>query len=109
MVEIKAQRIEIWQVDLNPTQGSEINKRRPCVIISPNELSKLSTVIVAPMTTKGFNLPSRIDLKFKGKSGLIVLDQMRTVDKSRLVQKLGKVDDLTQINICNNLQEMFAL
>ena len=109
MVKIEVQRFEIWQVDLNPTQGSEINKRRPCVIISPNELSKLSTVIVAPTTTKGFILPSRIALDFNGKSGLIVLDQMRTIDKSRLVKKMGVIDELTQYNVCNNLQEMFAL
>ncbi|MCF6317845.1 MAG: type II toxin-antitoxin system PemK/MazF family toxin [Proteobacteria bacterium] len=102
------QRFEVWLVELNPTQGSEINKRRPCLIVSPNELSQLSTVIVAPMTTKGFKIDSRVELSFLGKSGLIVLDQIRTIDKSRLINKLGSINSSVQIEVCDILQEMFV-
>ncbi|MCF6257187.1 MAG: type II toxin-antitoxin system PemK/MazF family toxin [Gammaproteobacteria bacterium] len=102
-------RFDVWLVDLNPTKGKEINKTRPCVVISPNEMSALSTVLMAPMTTKGFEFPGRVKCKFKGKSGLILLDQIRAIDKSRLVKKLGKITEKTQIELCSNLQEMFAL
>ena len=95
-------------VELNPTQGSEINKRRPCLIISPNELSLLATVIVAPMTTKEFKIESRVAVSFQGKSGLIVLDQIRSIDKSRLIHKIGSVDSSTQNKVCETLQEMFV-
>ena len=101
-------RFDVWLVDLNPTKGKEINKTRPCVVISPNEMSALSTVIMAPMTTKGFEFPGRIKCKFKGNPGLILLDQIRAIDKSRLVKKLGSVDEKTQIELCSNLQEMFV-
>ncbi len=101
-------RFQVWLVSLNPTKGKEINKTRPCVVISPNEMSALSTVLVAPMTTKGFDFPCRIKCKFKNKNGLILLDQIRAVDKSRLVKKLGFIDEKTQIELCNVLQELFA-
>jgi len=101
-------RFQVWLVELNPTQGSEINKRRPCVIISPDELTQLNTVIVAPMTTKGFKIDCRIKLTFQGKTGLVVLDQIRTIDKSRLIKKLGTIDKATQYSLCSVLQEMFA-
>ncbi len=107
MVVVK--RFDIWLVDLNPTKGKEINKTRPCVVISPNEMSALSTILAAPMTTKGFEFPGRVKCKFKGKFGLILLDQIRAIDKSRLVKKLGKVSEKVQIELCSNLQEMFAL
>ncbi|WP_341327242.1 type II toxin-antitoxin system PemK/MazF family toxin [Methylotuvimicrobium sp. KM2] len=100
-------RFEVWFVDHNPTKGREINKTRPCVVISPNEMSALSTVLMAPMTTKGFEFPCRVPCKFKGKSGLILLDQIRAVDKSRLVKKLGVVSPKTQKELCSCLQEMF--
>lgn len=100
-------RFEVWLVDHNPTKGREINKTRPCVVISPNEMSALSTVLMAPMTTKGFEFPCRVPCKFKGKSGLILLDQIRAVDKSRLVKKLGAVSPKTQKELCSCLQEMF--
>ncbi|MCB2261895.1 MAG: type II toxin-antitoxin system PemK/MazF family toxin [Candidatus Thiosymbion ectosymbiont of Robbea hypermnestra] len=100
-------RFDVWLVSLNPTKGKEINKTRPCVVISPDEISALSTVLVAPMTTKGFEFPCRIVCKFKGKSGLILLDQIRAVDKSRLVRKLGVISAKTQIELCECLQEMF--
>lgn len=101
-------RFDIWLVDLNPTKGREINKTRPCVAISPNEMSALSTVLMAPMTTKGFEFPGRIPLKFKGKNGLILLDQIRAVDKSRLVKKMGVINIKTQEELCLCLQELFA-
>ena len=101
-------RFQVWLVSLNPTKGKEINKTRPCVVISPNEMTALSTVLVAPMTTKGFDFPCRIMCKFKGKNGLILLDQIRAVDKTRLVKKLGSIDESTQTALCNALQELFA-
>jgi len=102
-----ANRFDIWLVDLNPTKGKEINKTRPCVVISPNEMSALSTVLMAPMTTKGFTFPCRITCSFKGKKGLILLDQIRAIDKSRLLKKLGVVSSKTQVALCSCLQEMF--
>ena len=101
-------RFQVWLVTLNPTQGKEVNKTRPCIVISPNEMSALSTVLVAPMTTKGFDFPCRIRCDFKGKNGLILLDQIRVVDKIRLVKKLGAIDVNTQVELCDALQELFA-
>ncbi|WP_394808986.1 type II toxin-antitoxin system PemK/MazF family toxin [Nitrosomonas sp.] len=101
-------RFQVWLVQLDPTQGAEINKTRPCVVISPNELSALSTVLMAPMTTKGFEFPCRIACTFKNKQGLILLDQIRAVDKTLLVSKLGVIDEATQIELCLRLQELFA-
>nr|VFJ45414.1 MAG: transcriptional modulator of MazE/toxin, MazF [Candidatus Kentron sp. DK] len=100
-------RFEVWLIDLNPTKGREINKTRPCVVISPDEMSALSTVLMAPMTTKGFAFPCRISCRFQGKNGLILLDQVRAVDKSRLVKKLGSISASTQVALCKCLQEMF--
>jgi len=107
VVDIK--RYEIYLVKLNPTVGSEIQKTRPCIIISPNEMNILKTVIVAPMTSKGFDFIFRPKLTFKQKDGLILLDQIRTVDKTRLVKKLGDVDKKTSINISKILVQMFEL
>ena len=101
-------RFQVWLVSLNPTKGKEINKTRPCVVISPDEMAALSTVLVAPMTTKGFDFPCRIKCKFKNKSGLILLDQIRAVDKTRFIKKLGSIDENTQVELCNTLQELFA-
>ncbi len=100
-------RFDVWLVELNPTKGKEINKTRPCIVISPNEMSTLSTVLMAPMTTKGFDFPCRIICWFKGKKGLILLDQIRAVDKSRLVKKLGTISGKIQLELCSCLQEMF--
>ncbi|MCF6364395.1 MAG: type II toxin-antitoxin system PemK/MazF family toxin [Gammaproteobacteria bacterium] len=102
-----AKRFDIWLVDLNPTKRREINKTRPCVVVSPNEMSALSTVLMAPMTTKGFEFPCRIKCRFKGKSGLVLLDQIRAIDKSRLVKRLGTISAKTQVELCACLQEMF--
>ena len=101
-------RFQVWLVKLNPTQGTEISKTRPCVVISPNEMAGLSTALVAPLTTKGFKLPCRIRCNFEGKNGLILLDQIRAVDKSRLVKKLGNIDKSAQLKLCKRLQELFA-
>jgi mRNA interferase MazF len=102
------QRFEVWLVNLNPTKGREINKTRPCIVISPNEILALSTVLMAPMTTKGFDYPCRISCTFKAKKGLILLDQIRAIDKSRLIKKLGSIDSRTQVKLCAYLQELFA-
>src|SRR4051795_8932846 len=89
-------RGEVWLVGLDPTLGSEIQKTRPCVVVSPPELhDHLRTVIVAPMTSKGRPAPVRVPVTFKRKQGLILLDQIRTVDKIRLVKKEGSVADYT--------------
>jgi mRNA interferase MazF len=102
-------RGEIWQVNLDPTVGSEIKKARPCVVVSPSELNdNLRTVIVAPMTSKGFAAPFRVRVTHAGKNGLIVLDQLRTVDKTRLTKKLGAVSAKTLTVALVTLQEVFA-
>jgi mRNA interferase MazF len=101
-------RFEVWLVDLNPTQGSEINKVRPCVVVSPDDLSPLSTLLVAPMTSKGFDFPCRVACTFMDQTGLILLDQIRAVDKVRLRKKLGVLDVGTQQRLCATLQEFFA-
>lgn len=108
MVKKDVHRFEIWLVQLDPTQGSEIKKTRPCVVVSPDEMAALRTVIVAPMTSKGFHYPTRIRYTFQGKKGLILLDQLRAVDKSRLVQRVGLISQHSQIKIINCLQELFA-
>lgn len=102
-------RGDIWLVNLDPTVGSEIQKTRPCVVISPAELHEhLRTVMVAPMTSKGFAAPFRIPLTHAGTKGLIVLDQIRTVDKLRLVKKQGALSAKTLAATLTTLQEMFA-
>src|SRR6476620_8786029 len=86
-------RFEVYLVNLNPTVGAEIQKTRPCLIISPNELNRrIQTVIIAPMTTKTHEYPTRITCDFDGKRAYIVLDQILTVDKRRLIKKLGTID-----------------
>ncbi len=102
-------RGEIWLVALDPTVGSEIKKSRPCVIVSPPELNEhLRTVIVAPMTSRGFLAPFRIPVTHAAKKGLIVLDQIRTVDKIRLVKRVGALNAKTLSNVLTTLQEVFA-
>jgi len=102
-------RGEIWLVNLDPTVGSEIQKSRPCVVVSPPEMHEyLRTVIVAPMTTASRPAPFRIDVTHGGKKGLILLDQLRTVDKSRLVSRLGGVSRTTLAATLQALQEAFA-
>lgn len=102
-------RGEIWLVNLDPTLGSEIRKSRPCVIVSPPELNEhLRTVIVAPMTSKGFAAPFRVPVTHAGTKGLVVLDQIRTVDKIRLAKRLGAVSKKTLTATLTTLQEVFA-
>lgn len=102
-------RFDVHMVNLDPTIGREIRKARPCLVISPDEMNRyIATVIVAPMTTKGRDYPTRVNCSFKGKDGQVVLDQIRTVDKSRLVQKLGKIDKTAQEEVLSILAEIFA-
>ncbi len=102
-------RGDIWLVNLDPTVGSKIRKSRPCVLLSPAELNdQLRTVMVAPMTSKGFAAPFRVPVTHAGTRGLIVLDQLRTVDKLRLVKKLGTVSSKSLSAALGTLQEMFA-
>lgn len=102
-------RFEVHLVVLDPTIGREIRKNRPCLVISPDEMNhNIRTTIVAPMTTKGCAYPTRVPCRFGGKSGQVVLDQIRTVDQSRLVKKLGSIDARTAQRVLNVLQEMFA-
>jgi len=102
-------RGEVWLVNLDPTVGSEIKKSRPCVVVSPAELNvSLRTVIVAPMTSKGFVAPFRIPVTHAGTKGLIVLEQIRTVDKIRLTKRLGAVSARTLAQTLATLQEVFA-
>ena len=101
-------RFDIYLISLDPVIGHEIRKTRPCVIISPDEMNQhIGTVIVAPMTTKGRNYPTRIPLTFKRKKGQIVLDQIRTIDKTRLVKRLGRLDKNVSAQTLQILREMF--
>ena len=102
-------RFDVFLISLDPTRGSEIRKTRPCLIISPDEMNDhIRTVIVAPMTTKGRQYPSRVPCTFQGKSGQVVLDQIRTVDKTRLVRRLGTISASVQRKVLDALQEIFA-
>jgi mRNA interferase MazF len=102
-------RFQVYLVNLDPTVGSEIKKTRPCLIISPDEMNRhIATVIVAPMTTKGRPYPTRVTCRFQGKDGQIVLDQIRTIDKTRLLRKLGRMSKSTQTQVLDTLAEMFA-
>ena len=103
-------RFDVFLVNLDPTQGHEIKKTRPCLIISPDEMNWfIGTTIIAPMTTKGHDYPTRVPVTFQRKKGQIVLDQIRTVDKSRLLKRLGRIDKETAQKVSDALQEMFAL
>ncbi len=102
-------RFDVCLVNLDPTIGSEIQKTRPCLVISPNEMNRaIRTVIVAPMTTKGPDYPSRVTCRFQGRDGQIVLDQIRTVDRVRLVKKLGRLDRKSATKVLLRLKEMFS-
>ena len=106
---MEVSRFDVYLINLDPTRGHEIKKTRPCLIISPDEMNHyISTVIVAPMTSKGRNYPSRVPCTFKGIRGQVVIDQIRTVDKSRLVRKIGKISKPVQQKTLVVLQEMFA-
>jgi mRNA interferase MazF len=109
MAMVTAKRFDVFLVSLDPTVGSEIKKTRPCVVISPDEMNRhIQTVIVAPLTSKGNAYPSRILLTFQGKKGQVVLDQIRTVDRVRLVKRLGSLSDAIAKSISHLLVEMFT-
>ena len=102
-------RFDVYLISLDPTQGYEMQKTRPCVVISPDEMNRhLGTVIIAPLTTRGREYPSRVSCQFEGKDGQIVLDQIRAVDKSRFVKHLGTIPPDAQRETLTVLQEMFA-
>ena len=102
-------RGDVYLVALDPTVGAEIQKTRPCLVLSPNELNRaLSTVIVAPMTTQGHPYPTRVRVSFERTRGFVVLDQLRTVDGARLVKRLGRLDAKTLAGVLDLLGELFA-
>ena len=103
------ERFDVYLVNLDPTVGSEIRKTRPCLVISPDEMnSHIRTVIVAPMTTVERDYPTRVFCTFQQQKGQIVLDQIRTIDKARLVRKLGTIDPQAQLDVVSVLQKLFA-
>jgi mRNA interferase MazF len=100
---------DIFLISLEPTIGHEIKKVRPCVVISPNEMNNnISTIIIAPMTTRSHSYPTRIPIKFEGKKGWVVLDQLRALDKKRFVKKLGKLNKEVILKIKKIIQEMLV-
>ena len=102
-------RFEVYLLNLDPTLGSEIRKTRPCVVVSPDEMNRyVRTVIVAPMTTRGRPYPTRVGCSFEGKEGQVVLDQLRTVDRVRLVKRLGALAGDTREEVLSALAELFA-
>ncbi len=102
-------RFDVYLIALDPTVGSEIQNTRPCLVISPDEMNRhIRTVIVAPMTTSGKEYPTRIACHFMKKTGHIVLDQIRTIDKTRLIKHLGILDSETQLRVISALQQLFA-
>jgi mRNA interferase MazF len=102
-------RFDVYLANLEPTVGSEIQKTRPCLIVSPDEMNRnIRTVIIAPMTSAQKDYPTRVSCSFKKKEGQIVLDQIRTIDKARLIKKLGMIDSRTQLDVISILQRLFA-
>ena len=109
MVKMTMNRFEIYTINIDPATGAEIKKTRPCVIISPDEMNQyIKTVIIAPMTTSKKNYKSRLNIKFQGKDNQIALDQIRTVDKQQLINKIGKITTADSQSLCNKLVEMFT-
>ncbi len=103
-------RGEIWLAALDPTVGSEIQKTRPCLVVSPDEMNDhLRTAIVAPLTTGSHPAPFRVAVTFKGTSGLVLPDQMRTIDRGRLIKRMGRIDAQTLRAVLGVLGEMFAV
>ena len=103
------ERFSVFLVKLDPTTGAETGKTRPCVVVSPDELNRsIATAIIAPLTTVRRGWPTRIDVTFQGKNGEIALDQIRAVDKSRLLKRLGKIDAATANRVLDTLGELFA-
>jgi mRNA interferase MazF len=105
---MEVSRFDVFLVSLDPTIGHELKKARPCAIISPDEMNRhIGAVIIAPMTTKGRRYPTRVECTFQGVEGQIVLDQIRTVDKSRLVKNLGRLSPVTADRVLNVLAVLF--
>jgi mRNA interferase MazF len=105
---MEVNRFDVFLVALDPTIGHEIKKTRPCIVISPDEMNDhIGTVIIAPMTTRGRDYPTRVPCAFQGVEGLVVLDQIRTVDKTRLVKRLGRLSAATADRLTSVLIEMF--
>ncbi len=103
------ERFDVYLVTLDPTLGSEIQKTRPCVVISPDEMNRtIATVILAPMTTQGRRYPSRVPCHFQGKKGQVILDQIRAVDKQRLLKRVGRIASITQQELLQTLAALFA-
>ena len=106
---VVVKRFDVYLISLDPTVGAEIQKTRPCLIISPDEMnSAIQTAIIAPMTTKSRNYPTRVSCRFEGKESHIILDQLRTVDKTRLINRLGRISPTTQKRVLSVLAELFA-
>ncbi len=106
---VAVRRFDVFLVSLDPTVGAKLRKTRPCVVISPDEMNRhIGTVIVAPLTSKGNDYPSRVRLTFQGKRGQVVLDQVRTVDKSRLAKRLGTLTETTAKAVSQRLVELFT-
>ncbi|MCX5880690.1 MAG: type II toxin-antitoxin system PemK/MazF family toxin [Deltaproteobacteria bacterium] len=106
---VVVKRFDVYLVSLDPTVGSEIQKTRPCLVVSPDEMNlNIQTVIIAPMTSTSKDYPTRISCLFRKKQGHIVLDQMRTIDKTRLIKRLGTIDSRAQLDVISVLQRMFA-
>lgn len=108
-MDLVIKRFDVYLITLDPTIGSEIKKTRPCVIISPDEMNEnINTLIIAPLTSTRKPYPSRVDVVFKNKKGQIALDQIRAIDKRRLLKKLGKISEHTEDKICEILVTMFS-
>jgi mRNA interferase MazF len=106
---VVVKRFDVFLVGHDPTVGSEIQKTRPCLVISPDEMNKhIRTVIIAPMTSTSKDYPTRVPCVFRNKHGHIVLDQLRTIDEERLVRRLGSIDSNAQVEVVSVLQRMFA-
>jgi mRNA interferase MazF len=106
---VNPKRFEVFLVSLDPTIGSEMKKARPCVVVSPDEMNRyIQTIVIAPLTSRGGDYPTRIALTFRGRKGQVVLDQIRAVDKARLVKKVGSLPEATARTVSGRLVEMFA-
>lgn len=106
---INVERFDVFLVSLEPAQGSELRKTRPCLIISPDEINAyIRTVIVAPMTTVVHNYPTRVTILFQGRTGQVALDQIRVIEKTRLIKRLGKIKESVAQRVLQVLQKMFA-
>ena len=106
---MEVKRFDVYLENLDPTVGSEIQKTRPCLVISPDEMNRnIRTVIIAPLTSAKKEYPTRVSCTFQKKKGQIVLDQLRTIDKARLVKKIGTIDSKDQLEVISILQRLFA-